>query len=73
VDAEAAVVDNNPAARIRDSYSWVSLNSFCSHRGKLIFYHGVSDVWFSAKNTIDYYQRDGGQMATSGRGPLRRR
>jgi feruloyl esterase len=57
VDAEAAVVDNNPTARIGDSYSWVNLNSFSSHGGKLIFYHGVSDPWFSAKDTIDYYQR----------------
>ena len=23
----------------------------------MIFYHGVSDPWFSAKDTIDYYQR----------------
>jgi feruloyl esterase len=57
VDAEAAVVDNNAVARIGDSYNWVNLNSFSSHGGKLIFYHGVSDPWFSAKDTIDYYQR----------------
>jgi feruloyl esterase len=57
VDAEAAVVDNNPTSRIGDSYTWVNLNSFSSHGGKLIFYHGLSDPWFSAKDTIDYYQR----------------
>jgi hypothetical protein len=57
VDAEAAVVDNNPVARIGDSYTWINLNSFSSHGGKLIFYHGLSDPWFSAKDTIDYYQR----------------
>jgi hypothetical protein len=57
VDAEAAVVDKNPTARIGDSYTWVNLNSFSSHGGKLIFYHGLSDPWFSAKDTIDYYQR----------------
>lgn len=57
VDAEAATVDNNPVARIGDSYTWVSLNSFSSRGGKLIFYHGLSDPWFSAKDTIDYYQR----------------
>jgi hypothetical protein len=57
VDAEAAVVESNPVARIGDSYSWVNLNSFSSHGGKLIFYHGVSDPWFSAKDTLDYYQR----------------
>jgi len=57
VDAEAAVANNNPTARIGDSNSWVNLSSFSSHGGKLIFYHGVSDPWFSAKDTIDYYQR----------------
>jgi len=57
VDAEASVADNNPIARIGDSYSWVNLNSFTSNGGKLIFYRGVSDPWFSAKDTIDYYQR----------------
>ncbi|HWE48934.1 MAG TPA: tannase/feruloyl esterase family alpha/beta hydrolase [Bryobacteraceae bacterium] len=57
VDAEAAVADNNPVGRIGDSYSWVNLNSFSSHGGKLIFYHGLSDPWFSAKDTLDYYQR----------------
>ncbi len=36
---------------------WANLNTFSSHGGKLIFYHGVSDPWFSAKDTIDYYQR----------------
>jgi len=57
VDAEAAVADNNPTSRIGDSYSWVNLSTFSSHGGKLIFYHGLSDPWFSAKDTIDYYQR----------------
>jgi hypothetical protein len=42
-------------ARIGDSYSWVKLSSFSSHGGELIFYHGVSDPWCSAKDTIDYY------------------
>jgi hypothetical protein len=50
-------VENNPVSRIGDCYSSVNLNSFSSHGGKLIFYHGVSDPWFSAKDTIDYYQR----------------
>jgi Tannase and feruloyl esterase len=63
VDAEAARVDDNPVSRIGDSYTWVNLNSFSSHGGKLIFYHGVSDPWFSAKDTIDYYER---MTATNG-------
>ena len=57
VDAEAAAANSNPVALIGDSYTWTNLNTFSSHGGKLIFYHGVSDPWFSAKDTIDYYQR----------------
>jgi Tannase and feruloyl esterase len=57
IDAQEETANNNPTARIGDSYTWVNLDSFSSHGGKLIFYHGVSDPWFSAKDTIDYYQR----------------
>ena len=57
IDAQEATADNNPTARIGDSYTWVNLDSFSSHGGKLLFYHGLSDPWFSAKDTIDYYQR----------------
>ncbi|HEY4363061.1 MAG TPA: tannase/feruloyl esterase family alpha/beta hydrolase [Bryobacteraceae bacterium] len=57
IDAEAATVENNPTSRIGDSYTWVNLNSYSSHGGKLLFYQGLSDPWFSAKDTIDYYQR----------------
>ena len=41
----------------RRHVTWMNLKTFSSHGGKLIFYHGVSDPWFSAKDTIDYYQR----------------
>jgi feruloyl esterase len=57
IDAQEEALNNNPTARIGDSYTWVNLGSFSSHGGKLIFYHGVSDPWFSAKDTIEYYQR----------------
>lgn len=57
VDADEARVEDNPTSRIGDSYTWVNLNTFSSHGGKLIFYHGLSDPWFSAEDTIDYYQR----------------
>jgi hypothetical protein len=57
VDREAAVVNSNPAALLGDTSYWTNLNTFSSHGGKLLFYHGVSDPWFSAKDTIDYYQR----------------
>lgn len=57
VDAEAARVNNDPVSRLGDSYSWTNLNAFTAHGGKLIFVHGLSDPWFSAKDTIDYYTR----------------
>jgi hypothetical protein len=57
VDADAARVDSNPVSGIGDSYTWVELNSFSSHGGKILFYHGLSDPWFSPKDTIDYYTR----------------
>jgi feruloyl esterase len=57
VDAEAARVNGDAASRVGDSYSWTNLNAFSAHSGKLIFAHGVSDPWFSAKDTVDYYQR----------------
>jgi feruloyl esterase len=57
IDAEAATANANPTAIIGDSWSWTNLSTFSAHGGRLIFYHGVSDPWFSAKDTIDYYQR----------------
>jgi feruloyl esterase len=40
-----------------DTFLWTNLSSFSGHGGKLIFYHGVSDPWFSALDTVDYYKR----------------
>jgi len=57
IDVEAARVNANPTSLIGDSWTWTNLSTFSSHGGKLIFYHGVSDPWFSAKDTIDYYER----------------
>jgi hypothetical protein len=33
------------------------LSTFVGHGGKLLFYHGVSDPWFSALDTIEYYEK----------------
>lgn len=54
VDAEfirATATDN----AIGDSTSY-NLSSFAGHGGKQIFYHGASDPWFSAMDTVGYYQ-----------------
>ena len=35
----------------------VNLSTFAAHGGKLIFYHGDSDPWFSALDTFDYFKK----------------
>jgi len=64
VDREAFLAAN-PVASVGDSAHWTQLNSFSEHGGKLIFYHGVSDPWFSAQDTVRYYE----QMSADNGGP----
>jgi len=48
---------------LTDSMS-TNLTTFSAHRGKLIFYHGDSDPWFSPLDTFGYYN----EMATANGG-----
>lgn len=68
VDQEAMVA-TNPVAAMGDTAGWTQLNSFSEHGGKLIFFHGVSDPWFSAQDTVRYYEQlandNGGAEAVS--------
>ena len=52
-----------------DSSDWTNLSTFRGHGGKLIFLHGVSDPWFSAQETVRYYELLGRDNAEA---PLRR-
>jgi Tannase and feruloyl esterase len=53
VDVEKkALADVQPLV---DSMS-TNLTTFAAHRGKLIFYHGDSDPWFSPLDTFGYYK-----------------
>jgi feruloyl esterase len=56
VEAEAAVA-HDAREMAGDTDAWTNLSSFMAHGGKLIFYHGLSDPWFSALDTLGYYQR----------------
>jgi hypothetical protein len=56
VDREAFIAAN-PIASVGDSAHWTQLNSFHSRGGKLVFFHGVSDPWFSAQDTARYYEQ----------------
>ena len=82
----AAAAAADPQMRLTSTSAWTNLNTFSGHGGKLIFYHGVSDPWFSALDTLDYYERmtkaNGGRrpgheleppLPGAGHGPLRRR
>ena len=57
VDARAEAAAADPQVQLTATSSWTNLNTFSSHGGKLIFFHGVSDPWFSALDTVDYYER----------------
>lgn len=56
VDAEAERA-HDARSMAGDTNAWTNLSSFRGHGGKLIFFHGVSDPWFSAKETVQYYER----------------
>ncbi len=51
----AAQMDRDLSTRMGDSL-WTNLSTFASH-GKVIYYHGTSDAWFSSNDTFDYYKK----------------
>lgn len=56
-DAEIAKVRADAVQRLTDTHVWTNLSGFLGHGGKVLFWHGVSDPWFSAFDTWDYWQR----------------
>ncbi|MEJ2502357.1 MAG: DUF6351 family protein [Gemmatimonadota bacterium] len=56
-DAEARRIRMDESQRLVDTHTWTTLNTFIQRGGKVIFYHGVSDPWFSAWDTLDYWKR----------------
>jgi pimeloyl-ACP methyl ester carboxylesterase len=59
-DVDAAAAEAMDArAMVGDSSAWTNLSTFRGHGGKLVFLHGVSDPWFSAQETVRYYEQLG--------------
>jgi feruloyl esterase len=42
---------------LSDTAYWTNLGSFFSRGSKILFFHGWGDPWFSALDTVDYYER----------------
>ena len=59
VDANLARVRTDPFQTLSDTAGWTNLSTFLGHSGKIIFYNGMSDPWFSAWDTADFYRRAG--------------
>jgi pimeloyl-ACP methyl ester carboxylesterase len=57
VDQRDAAIAANGYQLLADTAYWTNLSSFIGHGGKLLFYHGMSDPWFSPLDTLDYYER----------------
>ena len=55
VDAEALIAATEPSA-LGNTPAWTNLSTLSGHSGKLLFYKGVRDPWFSALDTLQYYQ-----------------
>ncbi|MBD3729078.1 MAG: tannase/feruloyl esterase family alpha/beta hydrolase [Sphingomonadales bacterium] len=57
VDAGLAKIREDEVQQLTDTAGWTNLSTYLGHGGKVLFYHGVSDPWFSAYDTWDYWQR----------------
>lgn len=57
IDARLREVEADAAQRLTDTNVWTDLDTFLGHGGKVLFFHGVSDPWFSANDSWDYWQR----------------
>ncbi len=59
IDARMHEVRMDAVGRLTDTAYWTNLSTFLDRNGKMMFFHGVSDPWFSAFDTWDYFQRAG--------------
>lgn len=59
IDARMHDVRMDAVGRLTDTAYWTNLSTYLGRGGKMMFFHGVSDPWFSAFDTWDWFQRAG--------------
>lgn len=57
IDTRLRTIEADAAQRLTDTNVWTDLDTFLGRGGKILFFHGVSDPWFSAFDSWDYWQR----------------
>lgn len=86
VDSELARIASNGIQILSDTDQWVDLGTFYRRGGKIMFYNGAADPWFSMYDTLGYFERNRAAnpefdssrfysipgMAHCGEGPLER-
>jgi feruloyl esterase len=58
VEAEMERIRADPVETLTDTANWTDLGTFYRRGGKIIFYHGASDPWYSVFDTQDYVRRN---------------
>jgi pimeloyl-ACP methyl ester carboxylesterase len=67
VDTAAVSVRADGMQVLTDTASWTNLSAFYGHGGKIVFYHGLSDPWFSPEDTLAYYRKAADKAQASSR------
>ena len=57
LDARLRAIEADGTQRLTDTNVWTDLDTYLGSGGKVLFFHGVSDPWFSAYDSWDYWQR----------------
>ncbi len=57
IDARLDRIRADAMRQATDTHTWTNFSTFLDRGGKILFFHGVSDPWFSAFDTLDFWQR----------------